>query len=641
MKRFILSAATLLASASQPTFAQRQMENLGRGVIAVQKGRDSTFVSWRLLGTDPEDVAFNLYRKTGSQAPVKLNNTPLTKSTGFFDTKASASEPRSYFVKPVLKGTEQAASAAFTLAANTPARPYLSVPLQVPPPGEELGSAYTYSANDASVGDLDGDGEYEIILKWDPSNGKNPPQPGVTGPTFLDAYTLAGKRLWRINLGKNIRSGAAYTQFMVYDLDGDGRAELVCKTADGTADGVGKPIGDANKDWRTLASATDPKYGKIVDGPEYLTVFDGLTGAALASQPYTPTRYPLDGWGGIGGNGGNDVNGGRPDRFTACVAYLDGVHPSVVFVRGWYGRTVLSAWDWRQGKFTQRWIFDSKDGSNPYSGMANHNLTVADVDQDGRDEICVGAMTVDDNGQGLYTTGLRHGDAIHLTDMDPTHPGLEVFGIHESEEKTLALNTPGVAMFDAKTGKILFSQSPGVDVGRGVAAEIDPTHLGFENWGGPGGLRDVHGKTITEKTPSSTNFLVWWDGDLTRELLDKNRIDKWNWTKAETRNLLTAEGCVANNGTKATPTLSADILGDWREEVIWRTPDSHELRIYSTTIPTEHRFYTLMHDPQYRLSIAWQNTSYNQPPHPGFYLGAGMKKPPQPKIVLPGAKTLP
>ncbi|OUJ72873.1 rhamnogalacturonan lyase [Hymenobacter crusticola] len=638
MQRFILSISALLAFASQPTFAQRQMENLGRGVVAIQQGRDSTFVSWRLLGTDSENLAFNLYRKTGDQAPVKLNKTPLTKSTSFLDTKASSTEARSYFVKPVLKGAEQAASAPFTLAANAPARPYLSVPLQVPPPGEELGSAYTYSANDASVGDLDGDGEYEIILKWDPSNGKNPPQPGVTGPTFLDAYTLAGKRLWRINLGKNIRSGAAYTQFMVYDLDSDGRAELVCKTADGTIDGTGKPIGGASKDWRTLTSATDPKYGKIVDGPEYLTVFDGLTGAALASQPYTPTRYPLDGWGGIGGNGGNDVTGGRPDRFTACVAYLDGVHPSVVFVRGWYGRTVLSAWDWRQGKLTQRWIFDSKDGNNPYSGMANHNLTVADVDQDGRDEVCVGAMTVDDNGQGLYTTGLRHGDAIHLTDMDPAHPGLEVFGIHESEEKTLALNTPGVAMYDAKTGKTLFSQSPGVDVGRGVAADIDPTHLGFENWGGPGGLRDVHGKTITEKVPSSTNFLVWWDGDLTRELLDKNRIDKWDWTKAETRNLLTAEGCVANNGTKATPTLSADILGDWREEVIWRTSDSHELRIYSTTIPTEHRFYTLMHDPQYRLSIAWQNTSYNQPPHTGFYLGAGMKKPPQPKIVLTGIK---
>ncbi|WP_324677895.1 rhamnogalacturonan lyase [Hymenobacter sp. GOD-10R] len=640
MKYFVLSAAVLLTFASQPTFAQRQMENLGRGVVAIQKSRDSTFVSWRLLGTDPEDVAFNLYRKTGDQAPIKLNKAPITKSTSFLDTKANTTEARSYFVKPVLKGTEQATSAACNLSAQAPARPYFSIPLQVPPPGEELGSAYTYSANDASVGDLDGDGEYEIILKWDPSNGKNPPQPGVTGPTFLDAYNLAGKRLWRINLGKNIRSGAAYTQFMVYDLDGDGRAELVCKTGDGTLDGAGKPIGDASKDWRTLTTASDPKYGKIVDGPEYLTVFDGLTGAALASQPYTPTRYPLDGWGGIGGNGGNDVNGGRPDRFTACVAYLDGVHPSVVFVRGWYGRTVLSAWDWRQGKLTQRWIFDSKDGSNSYSGMANHNLTVADVDQDGRDEICVGAMTVDDNGQGLYTTGLRHGDAIHLTDLDPDHPGLEVFGIHESEEKTLALNTPGVAMYDAKTGKILFSQSPGVDVGRGVAADIDPTHLGFENWGGPGGLRDVHGKTITEKTPSSTNFLVWWDGDLTRELLDKNRIDKWDWTKAETRNLLTAEGCVANNGTKATPTLSADILGDWREEVIWRTPDSQELRIYSTTIPTEHRFYTLMHDPQYRLSIAWQNTSYNQPPHTGFYLGTGMKKPPQPKIVLTGAKKL-
>jgi rhamnogalacturonan endolyase len=369
-----------------------------------------------------------------------------------------------------------------------------------------------------------------------------------------------------------------------------------------------------------------------VNGPEYLTVFDGRSGAALATTSFIPDRYPLNGWGGIGGNGGNDNNGGRADRFTAAIAYLDGVHPSVVFVRGWYGRSVLAAWDFRNGKLSSRWVFDSKDGRNPYSGMGNHSLSVADVDGDGKDEICIGAMTVDDDGKGLFTTGLRHGDALHMTDMDPDRPGMEVFGIHESEEKTLSLQTPGVAMFDAKTGAILFSMAPAVDVGRGVAADIDPTHTGFENWGGPGGLRDVHGKTITEKTPSSTNFVIWWDGDLTRELLDKNRIDKWDWKNETTTNLLTAAGCTANNGTKATPCLSADLFGDWREEVIWRSNDNSELRIYTTTIPTNYRFYTLMHDPQYRLAIAWQNVSYNQPPHPGFYLGAGMKQAPQPKI---------
>lgn len=605
--------------------AQRVMEKLDRGTIAVKQG-DGIYIGWRLLASDTEGVSFNIYRSSGGQPAIKINNAPVINSTNFIDADADAVKLNRYYVTAVNKGKEGAPGKSFTIQPNAAVQQYLTLPLQIPAAGEVEGSRYIYSANDASVGDVDGDGEYEIILKWDPSNARNPPQTGFTGSTFIDAYKMNGKLLWRIDLGKNIRSGAAYTQFMVADYDGDGRAEMMCKTADGTKDGKGKNVGDSTKDYRTFGDPKGNMYGKVATGPEFITVFDGLTGAALATANYIPDRFPLDGWGGIGGNGGNDNTASRSDRFTACVAYLDGKLPSAVFVRGWYGRTALAAYDYRNKRLSLRWLFDSKDDKNPYSGMANHNLSVADVDTDGKDEICVGAMTVDDDGKGLYTTGLRHGDALHLTDLDPANPGLEVFGIHESEERTIALNTPGVAMFDAKTGKVLWSLAPGVDVGRGVAADIDPTHPGFENWGGPGGLRDVNGKTITEKTPSSTNFLVWWDDDLTRELLDRNRIDKWDWKNAATLNLLTAEGCVANNGTKATPVLSADLFGDWREEVIWKTTDSKELRIYTTTIPSSKRFITFMQDPQYRLSIAWQNTSYNQPPHPGFYFGEGMLK---------------
>lgn len=615
-------------------FGQRHMETLTRGLVAVNQGNGKVFISWRLFGTDPEGLAFNLYRRSAGKT-VRLNKKQITGGTNYVDSAVVLDHALSYFVKPVLKNKELGASAPFTLQQNSPVRQYLSVPL-VPPSGAMIdGKKYSYSANDMSIGDVDGDGQYELILKWTPSNAKNPPQTGLTAPVFIDAYKIDGRRLWRIDLGKNIRAGAAYTQLLVYDFDGDGKAEMLIKTADGTVDGLGKPIGDSTKDWRTLSDPKSPFYGKIVNGPEYLTMFSGQTGEALATTNYIPDRYPLDGWGGIGGNGNNDTTGGRSDRFTACVAYLDGVHPSGVFVRGWYGRSALAAFDYRNRKLTLRWLFDSKDARNSYSGMGNHNLSVGDVDGDGKDEICIGAMTVDDNGKGLYTTGLRHGDAMHMTVMDPARPELEeVFGIHENEGKTIKLRTPGAAMFNAKTGALLWGIGPGVDVGRGVSADIDPTHSGFENWGGPGGLRDVYGKTITEKVPSSTNFLVWWDGDLTRELLDKNRIDKWDWNSEKTVNLLTAEGCVSNNGTKSTPCLSADLLGDWREEVIWRTSDSKELRIYTTTIPTDFRCYTLMHDPQYRLSIAWQNTSYNQAPHTGFYFGYGMAKPPKPNIIL-------
>ena len=615
----------------------RIMEKLNRGVVAIKQDESSVYIGWRLLGNEPEDIAFNLYRKTGDKEPVRLNTSPLFDTTNFVDEGVDGSQVNSYFVKAVLNGEEEKASKAFEIPANAPARQYLSVPLNIPPGGVIDGNEYSYSANDASVGDLNGDGEYEIMLKWQPSNAKNPPQKGFTGNQILDAYKLDGTFLWRMDLGKNIRAGAAYTQFLVYDLDGDGKAEIVCKTADGTKDGKGKIIGDPQKDWRGY-DRDDEKYGKIASGPEYLTVFEGATGAALATTKYIPSREPLDGWGGIGGNGRNDNTASRADRFTAGVAYLDGELPSVVMVRGWYGRSVLAAWDWRNGKFTNKWVFDSEGPDNPYSGMGNHSLSVADVDGDGKDEICIGAMTVNNNGEGLYSTGLRHGDALHLGDLDPERPGLEVYGIHENEGRTIALKTPGAAMFDAATGEILWGRGPGVDVGRGVAADIDPTHPGFENWGGPGGLRDIKGNTITKKTPSSANFLVWWDEDLTRELLDRNYIDKWDWEKEESVRLFTAEGAISNNGTKATPCLSADLFGDWREEVIWRSEDNTELRIYTTTIPSTNRLYTLMHDPQYRLSIAWQNVAYNQPPHTGYFLGEDMEAPTKPRIRFPKVK---
>ena len=328
-----------------------------------------------------------------------------------------------------------------------------------------------------------------------------------------------------------------------------------------------------------------------------------------------------------------DNYGNRVDRFLAGVAYLDGELPSAVFCRGYYTRAVLVAWDWRNGKLTRRWTFDSEDGTagnRAYRGQGDHSLSIADVDEDGKDDIIYGAMCVGSDGKGLYSTGLGHGDALHVSDLDPSRPGLEVFNIHERPK-----HEHGVSFRDAKTGKILWSK-PSADVGRGVTMDIDPRHPGYESWAsGPGlsGVWNVKGETISRNKPRSCNFAVWWDGDLLREVLDRNTISKWDWLKETETVLLRAEDCTSNNGTKATPALCADILGDWREEVILRTTDNKELRIYTTTIPTEHRLYTLMHDPQFRLSVAWQNVGYNQPTQVGFYLGEGMKAAPKPRIV--------
>ncbi|MFE6077602.1 rhamnogalacturonan lyase [Paenibacillus sp. NPDC057886] len=582
----------------------RQMEFLDRGVVAVKTGT-GVFVSWRLLGTEGSNVSFNVYRDG-----TKVNASPITNSTNLQD--ASGTSSSKYTVRAVVSGTEQAASAVASVWGNN----YLSVPLSVPAGGTTPdGVAYTYSANDASAGDVDGDGEYELIVKWDPSNSKDNSQSGYTGEVFIDAYKLNGTRLWRISLGKNIRAGAHYTQFMVYDLDGDGKAEVAMKTADGTKDGTGVVIGDASKDYRNSS-------GYVLSGPEFLTIFNGQTGKALSTVNYEPARGNVSDWG--------DNYGNRVDRFLAAIAYLDGERPSLVMARGYYTRTVLAAYNWRDGQLTKQWTFDSNtSGNSGYAGQGNHNLSVADVDGDGKDEIVYGAMAVDDNGKGLYTTGLHHGDAMHLSDLDPDRAGLEVFQVHETASNA------GVEFRDARTGQLIWGIPTTKDIGRGMAADIDPRYKGAEVWA-DGGLYTAKGQKIGATLPSSTNFGIWWDGDLLRELLDSNRIDKWDYANSKTVNLLTASGVSSNNGTKSTPNLQADLFGDWREEVVWRTNDSSALRIYTTTAVTDKRIYTLMHDPVYRLGIAWQNVAYNQPPHTGFYLGDGMNTPPVPNIRYAG-----
>jgi hypothetical protein len=582
----------------------RQMERLNRGVVRVNQS-GGNFISWRLLGTDPSGISFNVY-----QGSTKLTSSPITNSTNYFHSGGSSSA--SYTVRAVINGVEQADSEQSLNISNTG---YLSIAIQKPAGGTSPdGVAYTYTANDASVGDLDGDGQYEIVLKWDPSNAKDNSQSGYTGNVYIDAYKLNGTRMWRIDMGRNIRAGAHYTQFQVYDYDGDGKAEVMMKTGDGTISGTGQVIGNGSADYRNSS-------GYILTGPEYLSVFNGQTGAVLATTNYVPARGTVSSWG--------DSYGNRVDRFLAGTAYLDGTRPSAIFARGYYTRTVLVAWDWRNGQLTQRWIFDSNVSGSQYESQGNHQLSVADVDADGKDEIMYGSMAINDNGTALWNNNTHHGDAYHVGDLIPSRPGLEVFKPSEHTDQVADW------MGDARTGQIIWSHPTcGCDNGRGVSGDIWAGSAGAESWSSAvSGLTGANGSTVSSHKPSSTNFLIWWDADPVRELLDATHIDKYG-SSADTR-LLTGSGVHSNNGTKSTPSLSGDIFGDWREEVIWPASDDLSLRIYTTTTVTTTRIFTLLHDSQYRVALAWQNSAYNQPPHPSFFLGDGMTIPPQPNIYVP------
>ena len=612
------------------------MERLNRGVVALRYN-GQVVVSWRTLSSDKVGEPFEVYRNGSLLTPQ-----PMTQGGTFWIDRQPLATDAEYEVRG------GGNNGSFLLKAEAP-EGYLPVRLQKPADGETPnGERYSYSANDASVGDVDGDGQYEIFLKWEPSNAHDNAHDGFTGNTLFDCYRLDGTLLWRIDMGINIRSGAHYVPFIVYDLDGDGRAEFIVRTADGTRDSKGRVIGDAQADYRHRAPENAqnpspenewakynrqgrPRTGRILSGPEFVTVFNGLTGEAMDSKPYVPERGNLQDWG--------DNYANRSDRMLAAVGYLDGIHASAIFCRGYYTRTVLAAWDWDGHELKQHWVFDTndegtgKDGKSlhSYAGQGNHNLRVADVDGDGCDEITYGSMAVDHDGQGLYNTGMGHGDAIHLMAFDPTTDELQVWDCHENKRD-------GSDFRNARTGDVIFQIPSKSDVGRAMAADIDPTNPGVEMWSSDShGIHNIKGEVINDAKDAddpqhqqhvemkgrrlSINFGIWWDGDLLRELLDRATVSKYDWQQRTVVDVTKFSGVVFNNWTKSNPCLAADILGDWREEVIARTPESDELRIFVSPIPTEYRINCLMEDIPYRLSTAAQNVGYNQPSEPGFYLG--------------------
>lgn len=620
MKKTILPA--MLLGALAVSAAAPQAEKLDRGLVAVTATRGA-FISWRSLDSDPRNMTFDIYRDG-----QKLNTEPITGGTNYADRRAP--EGATYVVKALVDGEV----VETTEAVSTQPESYLRVHLDRPEGGKGPDNvAYTYTPNDCSVGDVDGDGQYEIFVKWNPSNSHDNSEGGYTGNVYIDCYTLAGEKLWRVDLGRNIRAGAHYTQFMVYDFDGDGHAEMACKTAPGTIDGAGNAVlmgtDKVTDDYRSSKSGASK--GQVISGPEYLTVFDGRTGAAISTVAYEPARSvrTASQWG--------DSYGGRSERYLAAVAYLDGLRPSLVMCRGYYTAAYLCAWDFDGKELKKRWLHKSETSGQGAYGEGAHSLTVGDVDGDGCDEIVYGSACIDHDGSLLYRTGCGHGDALHLGDFDPTRPGLEVFMVHEEKKKKYDCE-----FRDAATGKIIWGvANSGNDIGRGIVADINDRYTGHEVWPGShfesdGTRRDVtfdcKGNVIAEKRASS-NFRIYWDGDLLDELFDGSYDDVGHTYAPKITKRATdmtsdlkswsfaSKGGWACNTSKATPNLQADILGDWREElVLWDRDTASDLLIFTTTETSEYRVPSLMQDHNYRMAIAWQNTGYNQPPHLGFNL---------------------
>lgn len=620
-------------------------EKLNRGLVAYRSTENNVKyvnISWRYLSSDDPATQYNIYMakvySSGTmQSYVKINDTPVAGKS-FYKYEDKNLLAACYVLKEVINGEEKDSIGSYLMkGVGEAGSNYITIPMKQIA-GDD---AWAYAPNDATAADLDGDGELELVIHR-AGKGQDNANSGITDAPVLQAYKLDGTFLWEINLGVNIREGAHYTQFMVYDLDGDSKAEVVCKTAEGSKDAVGTPVGKAYFPEYKANYGFSVNYnenavyrnsgGYILQGPEFLTVFNGETGREVVTTEYDPPRYST--W-----NNGNEIPkltqtgtelnsrwgdnyGNRVDRFLACVANLGGENHSVVMCRGYYTRTVLVAYDFKDGKLTRRWKFDTWTGSGNtnYAGQGNHNLRVGDVDGDGYDEIVYGSMTVDHNGKGLYNTRLGHGDALHLSDYIPERPGMEVMAVHESGGN-------GTTLRDARTGEVIFKVPSSDDVGRGMGSDVDPRSRGMEWWSArTGGIRSAVTGEVVSSTSVSMNMAAWWDGDLLREMQDGTGVTKTDPVLNARTTLLDASAeCSSNNSTKANPCLAADVTGDWREEVILRTSDNKNVRIYLTTVPTTYRFHTFLEDPVYRMSVVYQNVAYNQPTHTGFYFGSDLE----------------
>lgn len=537
---------------------QRIREKLDRGLIAMPVAGNQVYVGWRLLDSDAKDTTFNVYRRAGQAAPVKLNGTPVGKTTDFVDANPPAG-PLQYSIRPVTMGKEGAASEVAVATPSAEGQSFVRL---------KLAGDYTFQK--AGIADLDGDGRYDFVLKQpnanvDPYVNYWKRSPG----TFqLEAYRHDGKLLWRHDLGWSIEQGIWYSPYVVYDFDGDGKAEVAVKTGEG-----------------------DPRDadGRVMSGPEWLSILDGLTGKERTRVAWpSRDRFP-------------DYN--YYCRNQLGIAYLDGKTPCLIVERGTYNTIKVAAYEYRQGKLRELWNWNDREGGPKYRGQGAHILRAADVDGDGRDEVILGSAVLDDNGVGLWSTGMGHPDHLTVGDLDPARPGLEIqYGMETRQQ------TNSICMVEAKTGRILWGlKEPTKHVhSSGLCADIDPTHPGVESYGGERDFKDKRWLFSTRGDLLSTADMgglapraAYWDADLTRELVMGSKLSKFRGAELPTR----IEGAVV---------AVADILGDWREEII--TTVAGELRIYTTTIPALDRRVCLMRDPIYRLDVAGAAQGYMQIP---------------------------
>ena len=628
----------------------RQMEKLDRGLIAI-KTDGGVYLSWRLFdsednifGSADKNVSFNVYRDGKKISEVATKTTYVDSTVG-----------TNYSVAPVINGVEGEKCDAVTVYNNS----YFDIPLSKPddetiydPSGNEL-ATYSFFPADCSTGDVDGDGEYEIIVKWT-SHERDVGTPAYSGTVHLAAYKLDGTKLWKndIELGKNVYSSAHTLQFLVYDFDGDGKSEVICQTSLGSKDGQGKYVSNAAQTDEEIKAITDKENstadyrsssGVITKGEEFLTVFNGETGAAMDTISLPTTR------GSENGVDYGDDFGNRSNRFVSDIAYLDGEKPYAIYLRGYYfgrngkQRTSIAGISWDGTALSPTYRFDTQkgqegyyDGAYQYVGNGNHNCTVADVDNDGKDEFITGALCMEVNDDNEFRpkwcTYLQHGDALHIGNYDPTHTGFEFFTVHEdSGTNSLSGNDItldfGMSVIDAETGNIMFHEGASDDTGRGVMANVGAGGY-YQIWSAKNSARQSNGGTdfttatsLTGRNTPSMNFRIFWDGDLYDNLLNGANITDWNGRNMS--NIFSAGNydCVSINGTKANPSLQADLFGDWREEVVYPTSDGTALRVFSTTDTTDYKIKTLMQDPVYRSGVAAEQTAYNQPPHVGFYMG--------------------